>query len=126
MSGKTYSGNEWFIYLVNFGELQKNKRIAQVEKDLKGVSPHTQVISADKGPAAAIEKKLQQEVDRSMQQRALAGGRSTKTSFVYIVDRNRDYFNSIACVYIQSKIKVTAVSSTSTIRSSILMWKCIT
>ncbi len=105
--GKTYSGNEWFIYLVNFGELQKNRRIAQVEKDLKGVSPHAQVINADKGPAAAIEKNLQQEVDRSMQQRALARRPFYKHPLFISLIVIAIILVVLLLYYMQSKIKVT-------------------
>lgn len=64
-----YSGKEWFIYLVNFGELKKNKRIAQVERDLKTITPNTKVIHGDKGPQKAIETDLQRDVDRSVAER---------------------------------------------------------
>jgi len=67
-----YTGKEWFIYLVNFGELKKNKRIAQVASDLKKITPNTKVISGDKGPRQAIETDLQRDVERSVGERQQA------------------------------------------------------
>jgi hypothetical protein len=63
-----YSDREWFIYLVDFGQLKQNKKIAQ---DLQSVAS-TKVISGEGGPAVAIEQNLQADVDRVARERALA------------------------------------------------------
>lgn len=102
-----YTGKEWYIYLVNFGELKKNKRLAQVEHALKKITPHTKVISGDKGPQKAIETDLQQDVDRSVSER-----RESQKPFFF-----KPWFIAIVVIvilllvlfffYRYSKIKVT-------------------
>ncbi len=57
-------GKEWFIYLVNFGDMKENSRFQQVQAELrKSVSSNVQLIDGDKSPDGAI-----QDVQQSMQE----------------------------------------------------------
>ncbi len=53
---KGYSGKDWFIYLVNLGDLKKNEKLVKFQRDLSGISPHTKVIDAGKDAAKGIQE----------------------------------------------------------------------
>ena len=57
-----YQGKDWFIYLVNLGELKDNKAIEPIRRELAGVSPYTKVLGANDGPKKAIEEDLNKDV----------------------------------------------------------------
>jgi len=62
-----YSGNDWWIYLVNLNELQKSKEIsvaqANLLKELGKVSSNTQMIDGT-NPDSAINDALSKDIER--------------------------------------------------------------
>jgi hypothetical protein len=69
---KKYSGKDWFIFLVNLGDLKKNKRMMEVQREFeKEISPYTKIIDAEKKPAEGIEKDLKKHIDSSEEEKRL-------------------------------------------------------
>lgn len=67
-----YGGKDWFIFLVNLGDLKKNKRLVEVQKEFKkSVSPYTKIIDAEKSPAKGIEKDLKKHIESSEEEKKL-------------------------------------------------------
>jgi len=62
-----YSGNDWWIYLVNLDELQKSKQISDAQKNLRmelsKVSGNTQMLDGS-NPDTAINDELKKDIDR--------------------------------------------------------------
>ena len=52
---KASQGNEWFIYLIDTGELDKNPRIQKLKADLASVSKYTQVVDQKQNIQQAVE-----------------------------------------------------------------------
>lgn len=53
---KANQGNEWFIYLVDTGTLEKNPQIQKLKSELSAVSSHTQVVNPDGNVQGAMAK----------------------------------------------------------------------
>jgi hypothetical protein len=67
-----YGGKDWFIFLVNLGDLKKNKRLVEVQKEFeKSVSPYTKIIDAEKSPEKGIEKDLKKHIESSVEEKRL-------------------------------------------------------
>jgi len=70
-AAKGYVGKEWYIYLVNFGDLKKNTRFKEVQDELRrSMTKNVELIEGGKSPAGAVEgvqQTLQQqrEMERS-------------------------------------------------------------
>jgi len=63
-AAKGYMGKEWYIYLVNFGDLKKNSRFQEVQSELqKSVTSNVQLVQGGQSPSGAVEG-----VQQSMQQ----------------------------------------------------------
>lgn len=61
---KQYSGNEWFIFFVNLGQMQKDSHIAKVQKEVKeSISQYTKVIDARDGLDKVITQDLKKDID---------------------------------------------------------------
>ena len=61
---KQYSGNEWFIFFVNLGQMQKDSHIAKVQKEVKeSISQYTKVIDAREGVDKIITQDLKKDID---------------------------------------------------------------
>lgn len=62
-----YSGNDWWIYLVNFAEMQKSKEIAvaqqKLREELSRVSENTTFIDSE-NPDKAINEDLKRDVEQ--------------------------------------------------------------
>lgn len=62
-----YSGNDWWIYLVNLDELQKSKEISAAQKnllnELNKVSSNTSMLDGS-DPNAAINEALKRDIER--------------------------------------------------------------
>lgn len=60
---KQYNNKDWFIFLVNLGDLETSRKIEKTKKDIKeSVSPYTKVVDATEAPGKVIEKQLMQDV----------------------------------------------------------------
>jgi len=63
-----YSGNDWWIYLVNLDELQKSKQISAAQKNLLNelgkVSGNTSMLDGSGDPEKAINDELKKDVLR--------------------------------------------------------------
>lgn len=67
-----YGGKDWFIFLVNLGDLKKNERLVEVQKEFKkSVSPYTKIIDAEKSPSKGIEKDLKKHIESSEEEKKL-------------------------------------------------------
>ena len=61
---KQYSGNEWFIFFVNLGQIQKDSHLAKVQKDIKeNISQYTKVIDAKESFDKVITQDLKKDID---------------------------------------------------------------
>jgi hypothetical protein len=63
-AAKGYMGKEWYIYLVNFGDLKKNSRFQEVQSELqKSVTANVQLLEGGKSPSGAVSgvQSLQQQ-----------------------------------------------------------------
>lgn len=62
-----YSGNDWWIYLVNLDELQKSKQISAAQenlrKELSKVSGNTQMLDGS-NPDKAINDEIRKDIDK--------------------------------------------------------------
>lgn len=64
-----HKGTDWFIYLVNFGDL--TKKIVKLQDELRNkVSPHTQRIDAEKDPTKGIEES-KEDVETKLAEKQL-------------------------------------------------------
>ncbi len=63
-AAKGYEGKEWYIYLVNFGDLKNNSRFKEVQDELRStMTKNVELIEGGKGPAEAVEG-VQQTIQR--------------------------------------------------------------
>ena len=53
---KANQGNDWFIYLLDTGDITKNPKLAKLRGDLAAVSKYTQVVDTNAGIADAVKK----------------------------------------------------------------------
>jgi hypothetical protein len=64
-AAKGYMGKEWYIYLVNFGDLKKNSRFQEVQSELqKSVTANVQLVQGGQSPSGAVDgvqQSLQQQ-----------------------------------------------------------------
>jgi len=61
---RQYSGSEWFVFFVNLGQIQKDSRLAKIQKEVKeNISPYTKVIDAQESVDKIIVKDLKKDID---------------------------------------------------------------
>jgi hypothetical protein len=86
---KEYNKKDWFIYLVNLGDLKNNPRMAKLQKDLAAnVTKYTKVVDAGDAPAKVIEKDLIKDV-----QKDIADKKESERTFL-----SSPYFFAVLCL----------------------------
>ena len=60
----SYQGKDWFIYFIDLGEFKKNKRMMEIQQELKkSVTEYTKIIDAKKSLEKGIEEDLKEDVE---------------------------------------------------------------
>lgn len=66
-AAKDYVGKEWYVYLVNFGDMKKNERFKEVQAELqRTMTKHVELVEGGKSPGGAVAE-VQQTIEQERQ-----------------------------------------------------------
>lgn len=72
-AAKEYVGKEWYVYLVNFGDIKNNARFKEVQSELaRTVTKHVTLIEGGESPQKAVTEVQQTIAQHPQQERALS------------------------------------------------------
>jgi cell division septal protein FtsQ len=95
-------GKEWYVYLVNFGDMKKNERFKEVQAELqRTMTKHVELIEGGKSPGGAVAE-VQQTIEQQRQRDRIFSVRTLIIVIVVILL----VILIIALISIISKIKV--------------------
>ncbi|MBN2042037.1 MAG: VWA domain-containing protein [Spirochaetes bacterium] len=64
---ENYKNKDWFIFFINFGQAEKNEKLAKIQEELKtSVTEYTEVIEAKETKTATIEKNIAKTIEQDL------------------------------------------------------------